>query len=135
MRWTKFFEKLQKNSAKKKIQRQFLYILLFLSVAYFCYGYWKFNFTTSRFLIGLVIVFALGILCFILPKLLKPLLFIWLLLGMLLGEITSFILLGIIYYLLFFPITFIIRKTSKNPPDTPNWHSREKDVIDYKKLS
>jgi hypothetical protein len=54
---------------------------------------------------------------------------------MVIGEITSVIILGLIYYLLFFPITFILRKTrQKDAPDEPGWHSREKDIIDYKKL-
>jgi len=135
MWWINFFEQLKNNSGKKKIQRQFLYILLLVSVVYFCVGYWKFNFTSSQVLIGLGIVLAISILCYVLPILLKPFLFIWLLLGMLLGEISSFVILGIVYYLLFFPITFTIRKLRKKRPDTPRWYSREQDIIDYKKLS
>ena len=135
MWWTNFFEKLRKNSAKKRIQRQFLLILVVFALGYLGYGYWKHFFSIQQALLGLGVTFLFGLVLYILPRLLKPLLYLWLLLGMLLGEITSFILLGIIYYLLFFPITFILRVTRKNTLGTPKWHTRLEDVIDYRKLS
>lgn len=135
MWWTSFFGKLRQNADRKKIQRQFLLILLLVAFSYFGYKFWKQGFADNTLLFGLGITIVSGSMLYFIPILLKPLLYLWLLLGMVLGEITSFILLGIIYYLVFFPITFILRKSSKKEPyDRPKWRSREVDIIDYKKM-
>ncbi len=136
MQWTDFFKKVAKNSDNVKIQKQFSIILLLLFSGILSYGYWKQEFSLKAFVVGLAAILLLAIILHKIPKLLRPLLYIWLLFGMVLGEITAIILLGIIYYLLFFPITFILRKTRKgDAPDIPIWRSREGDTIDYKKLS
>lgn len=135
MWWTRFFKKLQKNTNSKKIQRQFLLILAFIVFAIIGYSFWKQLFAETVLFLSLVISIISCILLYFLPLLLKPVLFVWLLLGMLLGELTSFVLIGIIYYLLFFPITFILRRSRKGDNfDKPMWRSRKDDLLDYKKL-
>ena len=135
MWWTSFIEKLNKNSGHKKIQRQFVVILALLAIGYFLLGFWKFSFPQGRLIYGsLTTILAAGVLYYF-PKIIQPLLYVWLLLGMVLGELMSYLILGIIYYLLFFPITFIKRKVgNKGSNNQARWYSRESDIIDYKKF-
>ncbi len=135
MWWTRLLKKLRKNTNSTKIQRQFLLILAFIVFAIIGYSFWKQLFSETALFLSLAISIVSVVLIYFLPLLLKPVLFVWLLLGMLLGELTSFLLLGVIYYLLFFPITFILRRSSKGDKyDTPKWRSRKDDLLDYRKL-
>jgi len=135
MIWTELHKKALANTKMLKIQRQFLGILTLIALAIVLYRYFKIDVDlyTTLLLAGVVIIVAT--LFYFLPKLLQPLLYIWLLFGLLLGEITSTLILGLVFYILFFPITFILRKIrSKNAAEEEGWFSRKDDVIDYEKL-
>ncbi|MDY8138856.1 SxtJ family membrane protein [Aquimarina sp. 2201CG5-10] len=136
MNWIKLlYAKAITNSSLRKIQIQFLVILFVATIGVIGYQFYIQNWTLNTSLIATgVIALVFGII-YKKPIVLKPLLLIWLLFGLLLGEITSTIILGFIFYFLFFPITFILRvKNRKKQTTHPRWILRENDQIDYNKL-
>lgn len=135
MIWTEFHKKALANTQKLKIQRQFLGLLTLIALAIILYRYFKIDVTLFTTLLLAGVVFMFAALVYFIPKLLSPVLYIWLFLGLLLGEITSTLILGLVFYILFFPITFILRNIrSKNDVEKEGWFSRKDDEIDYEKL-
>jgi hypothetical protein len=63
---------------------------------------------------------AIGVIAITLPKVIRPILFVWMLLGGILAEIGSTILLTVIYYIIAWPLKFAIKKP------TSGWHDSEK---------
>lgn len=76
--------------------------------------------------VALIVYTAYPILCLILPVLIKPLLIIWLFIGGLLGEISSFVLLIVVYFLLAWPLKIFIRKRTK-----AGWYLPDEEETDY----
>jgi len=67
-----------------------------------------------------IILTAFGVIAIALPKAIRPILFVWMLLGGILAEIGSTILLTVIYYIIAWPLKFAIKKP------TSGWHDSEK---------
>jgi len=136
MSWIKLLlNKAEINSSLRKIQLQFLGILLIVAISFIGYKCYTNIWSLHQLLLSIGIILIITIVIIIKPVVLKPVLFFWLLLGLILGKITSTIVLGFIFYFLFFPITFIIRvKNRKKNKHKTGWFSRESDVIDYRKF-
>lgn len=123
-----------KLSSLKRKQRQFglLFSAILLGIA--LYAGYTHSFYKNSVLIGFGIALLLLIVSFFLPSVLKWPLLIWFYLGKILGEITSTIILGIIYFIVFTPITFLRRVFKKKEHEASGWVNRENKKIDYKKL-
>ncbi|WP_299185195.1 SxtJ family membrane protein [uncultured Aquimarina sp.] len=123
----------QDNSSAKRKQQQFGGLVLVLLLLIFCVSVYKdgfiFNAKQTNTAISFMVV---SIITILLPILFYPFLFVWLFVGNILGEISSFVILGIVYYLLFFPITSVLRITNKKKTTT-GWIDK-KESIDYEKL-
>ncbi len=121
------------NSNTSKKQRQFGLLIVVLLVLICGVSIYKEGliFTPKQIyiVVGLVVIL---IILFVFPRVFYPFLFIWLFIGNILGEISSFIILGIVYYLMFSPIAFILKITNKKKVTT-GWIERE-ETIDYEKL-
>ncbi|WP_405207441.1 SxtJ family membrane protein [Aquimarina sp. LLG6339-5] len=123
----------QDNSNAKRKQQQFGGLVLVLLLLIFCFSVYKDGFIFNAKQINTTIGFmGVSIITLLLPMLFYPFLFVWLFVGNILGEISSFVILGIVYYLLFFPITFVLRITNKKKATT-GWIDK-KESIDYEKL-
>ncbi|MHA7057588.1 SxtJ family membrane protein [Aquimarina sp. M1] len=134
MNWIKSnFSIVKKNSLDKKKQKQFGgLVTVFLLAVYFVSVYKNGLVFNDKQIITLVSAIVLGGLVLLRPVIIFPFLFIWLFLGNILGEISSFIILGIVYYLLFTPISFFLKmKRKKN--DHIGWLDKNGN-IDYEKL-
>jgi hypothetical protein len=91
----------------KKKQQEFLWLFAFITILIFSYDwYYKGNYNYGSVLIG----FTLLLISFIYSKPAYPLLYLWLFFGNILSEITSFIILSIIFYLGMVPIKFLQKK-------------------------
>lgn len=136
MNWIKkMLDKALNNSSIRKIQLQFLGILFIAVVSVIGYKFYSASWSINTVLISSIVAALIFGIIYIIPIILKPLLLIWLLFGLLLGEITSTIILAFIFYFIFFPITFTLRIINrKKKAHQPQWLSREKDSVNYKKL-
>ncbi len=111
------------NDRKKQIQFIGLFVtLLVLSLTYSLY-----HKEGSGMIRPIALTLLLGSLTY--PKITKPLLFIWMLFGLLLSEITSFIMLFIVFYFILTPIALIKKKTQ----NTGVWNA-VKRVKNYKNM-
>jgi hypothetical protein len=72
------------------------------------------------------------ILSFVYPKSFSTLLYTWMWIGSIMSEISSFLILGIIYYLLFVPITILFRIKKKTPPS--GWQQKSAAEQNYETL-
>ncbi|WP_299211965.1 SxtJ family membrane protein [uncultured Aquimarina sp.] len=134
MSWIKGVVRIvQDNSSVKRKQQQFGGLLLVLLLLIFCVSVYKDGllFNPKQIYIGISFSLLL-IITLLLPILFYPFLFVWLFIGNILGEMSSFVILGIVYYLLFFPITFVLKITNKKKITT-GWIDKE-ESIDYEKL-
>ncbi|MDH7448040.1 hypothetical protein [Aquimarina sp. 2201CG14-23] len=134
MNWIKgIIDVTKRNSIDKRKQRQFGGLIIAFLLLLFCVSVYKEGllFIPKQMYTGIGVVLILMI-TLLLPILFYPFLFIWLFVGNILGEISSFVILGIVYYLLFFPITFILKITNKKH-NTTGWIDKE-ESIDYEKL-
>ncbi len=89
---------------KASVQRQFIGLMgvLFLLGSY--YFNWHFSMMEYAIIAG-----VFGVL-FIKPVLIRPILFCWMLLGAFMGELSSFIVLSILYFLIFTPISWFKKR-------------------------
>ncbi len=136
MNWIKtIFKTSVRNSLNTKKQKQFGYLVSFLLALYLSISIYKsgliFNTKQSIVLIVLVIFIVLT-LSFV--KALYPLLFVWFLIGELLGKLSSFIILAIVYYIIFTPITTLLNSRDKTKRYSAKWIDR-RDTINYEELS
>lgn len=122
-----------KHSLDSKKQRQFGVIILGVLVLILGVSIYKegWLFSTKQLVTGIGSIIML-IVILIIPKLLSPFLLLWLFIGNILGEISSFIILGIVYYLMLCPITLIQRMMGKKT--SPKGWIDKKEIIDYEKL-
>lgn len=136
MNWIKqtIFEiNMLSNTISKQKQFGFLVlaVLLFLFVRSYYNSNLIFNSKQIALLISISIVLSF-ILCY--PKWLKLFLVIWLFIGRLLGEISSFLLLSIIYFLVLFPVILVRNLFLKKESTKTGWILKNNSTIDYKKL-
>lgn len=136
MKWTKAIVKsVHQNSQNSKKQKQFGYLLVLVLVVYLGISFYKKGIifdTKQTVALGLLLVCILIII--IHKKLFYPILFLWLLIGEILGKITSTIVLSIIYFLLFTPISLLLNSINKKKYYKPQWFDKN-NKIDYENLS
>tara|TARA_R110002012_G_scaffold208631_6_gene378779 strand:- start:1481 stop:1891 length:411 start_codon:yes stop_codon:yes gene_type:complete len=136
MNWIKTtYSKLYKTSILKKKQKDFGFLVLVVSTLMFAYNLYKNGLVLDTEVYTLILLFSLVlIITFVYRKLFVPFLFLWLLIGEILGAITSTVIIAIIYFLLFSPIVLILRLFRKEGVYKPEWKTVSR-VIDYTKLS
>lgn len=129
------FSKLLETSQSSKKQKQFGYLLLvvvFLFVAFDCYNN---GFDFSAKIKSLMITFVCILLVtFVFKKVFQPFLFVWLLIGEILGAITSTVIMGVVYFLVFSPIVLFLKLIKKEATYKSEWKTVSK-INDYTKLS
>ena len=135
MNWIKDqFNVIRNNSLDSKKQKQFGFLLLFILLLIVGTSIYKEGliFNAKQQLSAILMVLFMGI-TILFPKIFFPILLIWFIFGAIIGEISSFIILGIIYYLFFSPITIFMRIFKKEVTCKPKWIVR-KEKINYEKL-
>jgi hypothetical protein len=134
MSWIKnSYNTVEENSSQRKKQQQFGWLVSFiisliLSLSFYKNGF-IFDFKQS-ILIGVFV--SLSIMTLIVPKIFYYILIIWLFIGLILGEISSFIVMGILYYCFMSPIAYFLQLKKKDKEE--GWIDKN-NKIDYKKLS
>ncbi|WBX71649.1 SxtJ family membrane protein [Tenacibaculum retecalamus] len=135
MKWIKTGLKIiQENSSQRKKQKQFGLLLISFCCIILVTLFYKNGVLfelKQNLLIGVLII--LSLITLILPKTFYPFLFVWFFIGFILGEISSFFILGFLYYCCISPITFFLRLKNKKE-ENQGWVDKE-NIIDYKKLS
>lgn len=136
MNWiSNLFQKAIINSRNKKIQKQFIFIIAIFILVIISYKLYNKELPINTGVTYIILVFILTLICYLFPVLIQPILVIWLIIGLLLGEFTSSIILGIVYYLLFSPITLTLRLVKKDKFKTnPQWFDSSKKTTNYNKL-
>lgn len=122
----KLFSALSLEANQTKKQRLFGSIATALLLLAFAFSIWKKQQTIWPLMsIGAMIL----IVTIYLPKLLKFPLLIWLLIGKILGEISSRIILAVLYLLVAFPISLFRKKKSGG-----GWEEKKIEENDYEKM-
>ena len=131
MQWINSFLNTVLSQAKQiKKQKQFgwlIFSIVLLIASYNCYENHNTYVALYLFLICLLFVFV----NYTLPIVYYIPLIIWLTIGKTIGEITSSLVLFIVYYLFFSPITLIKRLFTKSSLKS-GWIKRENKKINYK---
>lgn len=97
-------------ATEKKKQQQFLWLMGSIVFAVFIYQYYLIHtFNRLPLIIGGVFI----AISFIVPLLAFPFLYIWMFIGRILSEITSTLILGVIYFLILTPAKFL-KKTDQH---------------------
>jgi hypothetical protein len=135
MRWIKnIYGEVRENSIQTKKQKQFGLLLLAIMVILLTVSFYKNGFLLDTKQLSLVSsLVSIGLITLLVPKIFYPFLVIWLCIGAVLGEVTSFIILGILYYCFITPITFFLRMKNKKEYNS-GWITKQ-TIVDYKKLS
>jgi hypothetical protein len=115
-----------------KKQRQFAFLFAFILIGVGLYISYNKSFKEDSSLISAAIGLGLVAVGLLFPKILKWPLIIWLFTGKIMGEITSTLILGFIYFFVFTPVTLLKRFFTK--PKKVDWVKRKNPEIDYKKL-
>ncbi len=135
MNWIKNnYAIVEKNSNQRKKQKQFGLLFAVIVAVILVISFYKNGFVMDvkqNILIGVLTFLSLTTLVF--PKLFYPFLCIWLSIGFVFGEISSFIILVFLYYCLISPITYFLRLKNKEK-QIPTWIDKS-DKINYQKLS
>lgn len=136
MNWiNKSYHKLLETSQNPKKQKDFGYLILVIIALIISYNFYKtgfnFNIKINSLLSTFVVILILTI---TFKKVFLPILFVWLLLGEILGAITSTVIMGVVYFLLFSPIVLSLKLFRKEKPYKHGWKT-VKRVIIYSKLS
>ncbi|GEM_PF-1849489 len=118
------------HAYSRKKQQQFLWLIFSLFVLVVGWDYYQ-NQTVNYYLVGTALICIS--LSFTVPFLVSPLLFVWLIFGKVMGEITSTVVLFVIYYLVFTPITLLLRINRKEF-NKATWKKREQSKVNYKKM-
>ena len=115
MRWIKnIYGEVRENSIQTKKQKQFGLLLLAIMVILLTVSFYKNGFLLDTKQLSLVSsLVSIGLITLLVPKIFYPFLVIWLCIGAVLGEVTSFIILGILYYCFITPITCFLRMKNK----------------------
>lgn len=104
--WIKKTHKKQVSfSRQHKNLRWFVAILAIISLLYLLF----FNSSENRLLPSLIVLSG-AVIILIVPRLISPILYLWMWVGGILGEIIAFTFFVVIYYLVLFPISWFIKK-------------------------
>lgn len=133
MSWIDLILNKSKRFARvKRKQQQFCWLIAGVMIVWFGYVYLYRN--QTDFLIVPSLIFVLiTLLSFTSPRFIYLLLFIWYLLGQIMSEIISTLMLGIVYFGFFFPITYIMRIFRKKR-DKSGWVEYIQPNSDYRKM-
>jgi phosphatidylserine synthase len=129
-----FVKEIQLLSKQQNKQKQFGWLLIGIWLVVFYLKLKQNNFDyqlVEKWFYGFPIV--LIIITSLVTRLLQPILFVWFLIGKILGLITSFIILFVSYYVILLPIVFISNIFTKKEEPKVEWLSKTSS-IDYKKL-
>lgn len=129
-----FVKEIQLLSKQQNKQKQFGWLLIGIWLVVFYLKLKQNNFDyqlIEKWFYGFPIV--LIIITSLVTRLLQPILFVWFLIGKILGLITSFIVLFLSYYVILLPIVFISNIFTKKEEPKVEWLSKTSS-IDYKKL-
>lgn len=129
-----FVKEIQLLSKQQNKQKQFGWLLIGIWLVVFYLKLKQNNFDyqlIEKWFYGFPIV--LIIITSLVTRLLQPILFVWFLIGKILGLITSFIVLFLSYYVILLPIVFISNIFTKKEEPNVVWLSKTSS-IDYKKL-
>jgi len=136
MHWIKtIFNKVLNTAKLPKKQKEFGYLVLVVLLIALGLSFYKHGFIFNAVQVYLAI--GLGIILFItftVKRILIPFLLLWLLFGELLGVITSFLIMALVYFILFSPIAIVLKVFKKEKVYIPEWKTVSRK-IDYKKLS
>jgi hypothetical protein len=136
MLWIKtILNKVLSTAKLPKKQKEFGYLVLVVFLIALGLSFYKHGFVSNANQIYLTI--SLGLILFItftIRCILLPFLILWLLFGELLGIITSFVIMSVVYFILFSPIAIVLRLFRKEKVYKPEWKIVSRK-IDYKKLS
>jgi len=131
----RLIQKASTNTGVRKIQIQFLMLLVTIMVCIVGLKYFQGNYKLNHVFVTTGLLLIVGVVVYFKPAIIRPFLWVWLLFGLIVGEVTSAIILGIIFYALFSPITFAIRILKrKSGANDPKWVMRKPSSIDYSKL-
>ena len=128
-----FYKKSKEFSLSKKKQRQFFGLIILMLLLYLIYSLVFIKPSNLFVLVILSVILIILVLAKFYPKLIFFPLLIWMFCGQILGEITSTIVLGLVYYGLFFPITFFIRIFRKEKVKK-GWIKKTEELTDYNKM-
>lgn len=125
-----------KTNLTKKQNRSFgIVLLIFIALSYFLID--NVNFYVEIFL--LILSFFIVIISIYLPNLFSKPNYLWLKFGIILGNITSFIVLSVIFLLIFTPVGFLLRisnvisiKCKYNPETKSYWENRKEPLQSMK---
>ncbi|WAC03800.1 SxtJ family membrane protein [Lacinutrix neustonica] len=136
MNWIKTpLSKVLTMSKLPKKQRDFGYLLSVVLICVLGVSIYKNGFLLNQsqifMAVGLLLVLLIT---FTVKRILLPFLIVWLLIGEVLGAVTSFLIMGVVYFVVFSPISLILRSSRREPSYQPEWKTVTRE-IDYKKLS
>lgn len=122
------------NSRKRSKQLQFGILLLAMLLAILGYSIYQTGLLhdQKQIILALFAIITAGI-TFFYPKILYPLLFVWLMIGNILGVISSFIIFAVIYFLIITPVALTLRLLKKDKRELAGWINKT-NVTDYSKL-
>ncbi len=132
MNWIKtVLNKILQNSSNTTKQKQFGYLISGILCCVLGWSIYKngFIWDIKQIVLSSLILLNLGV-TLILPKVFFPILYVWFIIGEVLGQISSFVILGILYYLIFSPITILMRIFNKKTIYRAGWIDKKED-IDY----
>jgi hypothetical protein len=135
MKWiNSIYSKILQSSASSKKQKDFGYLLLVVTGVLYAHSIFKNGFNLNDTYYFLATFLVILIITFVYRKIFTPLLFLWLLIGEIMGGITSVLIMGVIYFLIFSPIVLILKLFRKEKIYQPEWKTVSR-TIDYSKLS
>ena len=134
MNWIKVkIEHSKKISLQLKKQKQFGFLVSIFVLLFLVKNFYKNGFILDGQQLILICVLVLCVsITIVKSELLKIILFFWMLLGQVLGEITSSIVLVITYYIFLTPIVIFVKLFEKKN-NTKGWINKQ-NKIDYTKL-
>ena len=134
MNWIKVkIEHSKKISLQLKKQKQFGFLVSIFVLLFLVKNFYKNGFILDGQQLILICVLVLCVsITIVKSELLKIILFFWMLLGQVLGEITSAIVLVITYYIFLTPIVIFVKLFEKKN-NTKGWINKQ-NKIDYTKL-
>tara|TARA_R110002049_G_scaffold309292_2_gene520345 strand:+ start:5886 stop:6296 length:411 start_codon:yes stop_codon:yes gene_type:complete len=136
MNWIKtILEKVLETSRLPKKQKEFGYLLSIVFFITLGLSIYKNGFLLNPvqifIIVGLILILLIT---FTVESILLPFLILWLLIGEFLGFITSFLIMAVVYFMLFSPISLILKLFRKEKTYKAEWKMVTRK-IDYKKLS
>ena len=112
---------------------------LFFSAIFFLIGFWPLLSTSPLRLWSIILAIVLLTVALVRPKLLKPLNYTWIKLGEILGKIIAPIIMGLVFFIILTPISFLVRASGKDllrlkfSDNDTYWIKREKNITTMNK--